>query len=79
VTGPNTVTTDSNGYFSVNAQYTATLTYMDYFSACGFNASSTNAVNNPVAVDVYVQNDPTVANSFLLNVTNTVKAETYLM
>jgi len=78
VTGPSTVTTDANGNFSVNAQYTATLTYMDYFSACGFSASSTNAVNNPVAVDVYVQNDPTVANSFLLNVANTVKAETYL-
>jgi len=77
VTGPSTVTTDSNGNFTVNVQYTATLTYIDW-TVC-FSGITTNSVSNPVAVDVYVQNDPTVSNTFLLNITNTISGVSYLV
>ena len=77
VTGPSTVTTDSNGNFTVNVQYTATLTYIDW-TVC-FSGITTNSVSNPMAVDVYVQNDPTVSNTFLLNITNTISGVSYLI
>jgi len=77
VTGPSTVTTDSNGNFTVNVQYTATLTFINY-PVC-FSGITTNSVSNPMAVDVYVQNDPTVSNTFLLNITNTISGVSYLI
>jgi len=72
VSGPGAVITDASGNFTVNVQYTATLTYINYESAC-FSTSSTSTVSNPVAVDVYVQDDPTVASSFLLNIADTIQ------
>ena len=76
VTGPSTVTTDSNGNFTVNVQYTATLTYIDSYSAC-FRGSSTNTMADPFTIKVYVQNDPTVEGYFSVVVNNTIIAETY--
>jgi hypothetical protein len=75
VSGPGTVTTDSNGNFTVNVQYTVTVTYINYESAC-FRTSSTNYVNDPFAIKVYVQNDPTVVGYFSVVVDNTILAYT---
>jgi len=76
VTGPGTVTTDSSGNFTVSVQYTATLTYIDYYSAC-FRESSTNSMADPFTVKVYVEGDPTVQGYFSVVATNTIIAETY--
>jgi hypothetical protein len=76
VTGPGTVTTDSSGNFTVSVQYTATLTYIDYYSAC-FRESSTNSMADPFTVKVYVEGDPTVQGYFSVVATNTIVAETY--
>ena len=76
VTGPSTVTTDSNGNFTLNVQYTATLTYIDSYSAC-FRESSTNTMADPFTIKVYVQGDPTVEGYFSVVVNNTIVAETY--
>ena len=73
VSGPGTVTTDARGNFTVNVQYTATLTYINYESAC-FTQSSTNYVNDPFSIKVYVQNDPTVVGYFSVVVSNTILA-----
>jgi len=73
VSGPGTVTTDSNGNFTVNVQYTATLTYINFYSACLIQ-SSTNTMADPFTIKVYVQNDPTVVGYFSVVANNTIYA-----